>query len=72
MATGGLGAQDQRRDRRPIIAVSLPPRPSIGAAGDFLEPFVLWAIRYIVMLADRVWSFTMAGDRMRLRAFRSC
>lgn len=69
LATGGLGAQDQARDRRPAIAVSLPPRPSVGSAGDFLEPFVLWAIRYIVMLADRVWDVHHGGGAHAVRGY---
>lgn len=69
LATGGLGAQDQARNRRPVIAVSLPPRPSIGTAGDFLEPFVLWAIRYVVQLADKVWDVHHGGGSHAVAGF---
>lgn len=44
-----------QRERMALLAVTLPPRPSIGAAGNFLEFLVIHAIRWIVASADAIW-----------------
>lgn len=59
LATGSDPADPDdaaHRALHPIIAVTLPPRPSIGAAGSFLEYFVIHAIEYILDLADATWT----------------
>lgn len=41
--------------RRPIIAVNLPRRSTIGMAGTFLEFYSIYALNRIVALADQIW-----------------
>lgn len=45
----------------PIIAVNMPYRPAIGAAGTYLEYLVLFAIEYIVAKADEIWDRAYAA-----------
>lgn len=42
-------------DLRPIIAVTLPSRKTIGMAGTFLEFYAIYAINRIVALTDAIW-----------------
>ncbi|MEP5758189.1 MAG: hypothetical protein ABJ327_02535 [Litoreibacter sp.] len=42
-------------DRRPILAVTLPRRESVGMAGAFLQFFVVHAMQWIVDTADALW-----------------
>lgn len=41
--------------RRPIIAVGLPNRRTIGMAGTYLEYFAIYAMHRIVAIADALW-----------------
>ena len=47
--------EDELRRRLPMIAVGLPPNPSMGASGSSLEFFAAQAIEYIIRRADRIW-----------------
>ncbi len=49
--------------RLPIIAVNLPTRTSMGAAGSFLEFFVISAISRIIAMADNLWDAHYSGDK---------
>lgn len=66
----GDRARARVRDRQPIIAVTLPPRSSIGPSGSFLELFAIWAIRHIVTTADAIWR-AMAKDPAFVKTKRS-
>ncbi len=53
---------DNLGDRLAIIAVTLPPRPTIGASGNFLEFFVIHALQHIVDTADAIWQAHYVGE----------
>ncbi|MFG5382664.1 hypothetical protein [Yoonia sp. R2-816] len=47
---------------RPIIAVSLPNRESIGMAGTFLELFVVLAMRQVIKVTRDLWRHLYPAD----------
>ncbi|MBL1438108.1 MAG: S8 family serine peptidase [Rhodobacteraceae bacterium] len=51
--------------RLPIIAVNLPARASMGAAGSFLEFFVISAISRIIKTADQLWDTHYSDDNAK-------
>ncbi|MEM6550458.1 MAG: hypothetical protein AAF713_22480 [Pseudomonadota bacterium] len=50
--------------RRPIIAVNLPARQTVGGSGMFLEYFMMMGVARIVHIADKLWDHLHSGAHL--------